>query len=79
MIVIFNFIFSTWLANLQSELRRLEQLCERDLLDCINSVKEVRMLQDRELIANKLVVGMTTTKAAAMQPLLKSLKPSIGE
>ena len=37
------------------------------------------MLQDRELIANKLIVGMTTTKAAAMQPLLKSLKPSIGE
>lgn len=68
-----------WVSQLKVALARAERIAMKYLRDCATRVKQVHMLKDKQLIASKLVVGMTTTKAAAIQPLLQELKPSIGE
>lgn len=41
--------------------------------------EEVQQMNDLEILRDSLVVGMTTTGAAKLQPLLQALKPRIGK
>lgn len=70
-------LYEHWLVMLREALKNVERECDKRLSSCTDSVEEVRMMQLQEKIQDKLVVGMTTTKAAGMQKLLHTLRPSI--
>lgn len=68
-----------WTAKLQVSLAK--QLKELERLHCENMKQydECRLQQDLEVMQKADVVGMTTTGAARLNELLKSLQPAVGE
>ncbi|XP_034241562.1 NFX1-type zinc finger-containing protein 1-like [Thrips palmi] len=70
-------LYLFWVSQLKQALGTAERCAAKYISDCKARMKQVKMLKDKELIASNLVVGMTTTKAAQIQPLLQELKPRI--
>lgn len=72
-------LYSYWLQELQCALlNELTTVDVRFKAEC-KKYDEVKNTEDLEIMKNVLVVGMTTTGAARLQPLLQALKPPIGK
>nr|CAD7604192.1 unnamed protein product [Timema genevievae] len=70
-------LYKHWLSLLQAEL--LEELIQagKDFTENSRFHEEVRNMNDLRILKERFVVGMTTTGAARLQPLLQALRPSI--
>lgn len=72
-------LYWSWVVALQEHLaNRLEEL-ERRYRNKMNQYEEFKQLEDLNVVRNAEIIGMTTTGAASMNLLLKSLKPAVGK
>lgn len=72
-------LYWSWVAALQEYLaKQLEEL-ERRYRNKTNQYQEFKQLEDLNIVQNADIIGMTTTGAASMNLLLKSLKPVVGK
>nr|CAD7431769.1 unnamed protein product [Timema monikensis] len=71
-------IYKHWLSLLQAEI--LEDLIQagEDFKEKSSFYEEARNMGDLRILREHHVVGMTTTGAARLQPLLQALRPTIG-
>ncbi|PSN40870.1 hypothetical protein C0J52_20558 [Blattella germanica] len=70
-------LYRSWLNELREILLKAFRNEEKEFRYYTNQYAETRQLIDLEIMRKCLVVGMTTTGAARLQPLLKLLKPKI--
>nr|CAD7448951.1 unnamed protein product [Timema bartmani] len=70
-------LYKHWLSLLQAAL--LEDLIQagEDFTEETSFYEEVRHMSDLRILRERHVVGMTTTGAARLQPLLQALRPTI--
>jgi hypothetical protein len=72
-------LYSYWLQELRCALlNELTRVDVRFRAEC-KKYDEVKNTEDLEIMKEALVVGMTTTGAARLQPLLQALRPPIGK
>ncbi|KAJ8878733.1 hypothetical protein PR048_019319 [Dryococelus australis] len=72
-------LYRYWISLLQEILvKKFAHLGEKFKKEMKN-ITEIRMMDDLEVMRRAHVVGMTTTGAARLQPLLQALRPKIGE
>nr|CAD7432792.1 unnamed protein product [Timema monikensis] len=72
-------LYRHWIDNLTICLLNELRQHELQMRHLSKRYEEVRQMGDLEVMKDSLVVGMTTTGAARLQPLLQALKPKIGE
>nr|CAD7408893.1 unnamed protein product [Timema poppensis] len=72
-------LYRHWIDNLTTCLLNELRQHELEMRLLSKRYEEVRQMGDLEVMKDSLVVGMTTTGAARLQPLLQALKPRIGE
>ncbi|XP_063233035.1 NFX1-type zinc finger-containing protein 1-like [Bacillus rossius redtenbacheri] len=70
-------IYSYWVSNLKRRMLGDLRVLERELRVSAKRYEEVKQIGDLHVMKNALVIGMTTTGAARLQPLLQALKPRI--
>nr|CAD7200153.1 unnamed protein product [Timema douglasi] len=72
-------LYKHWLSLLEAEL--LEDLIGsgEDFTENLSFYEEARNMSDLRILREHHVVGMTTTGAARLQPLLQALRPTIGD
>jgi hypothetical protein len=67
-----------WVARLKTVLLEKYQIMEEKFRTEARHYEEVQHMIDLDIMKESYIVGMTTTGAARLQPLLQALKPRIG-
>ncbi|XP_063233033.1 NFX1-type zinc finger-containing protein 1-like isoform X1 [Bacillus rossius redtenbacheri] len=70
-------VYRHWVGQLQEVLIRESGRLGEQFRKENRNMTEIRMMDDLEVMKDVQVVGMTTTGAARLQPLLQALKPKI--
>ena len=73
-----RFVARAWRRELLSILQPLVDHIDVKCAEAGTEFHEWKMVEDQAIMAESLVIGMTTSYAASRQRILKELKPQIG-
>ncbi|XP_065226654.1 NFX1-type zinc finger-containing protein 1-like [Planococcus citri] len=70
-------IYWSWVSALKNNFTKQLKNLDADYRSKLQQYEELKQIEDLHVVKNSLVVGMTTTCAARLQLLLKTLSPAV--